>query len=77
MHDHLNNKMQLTQYGNLTGRTVAGRNMDGENDIRKLTVNALVLYALEPAEDDQQRVVHVMWPGFLGMSSGFNAAGRD
>ena len=59
-----------------TGRTVAGRNMDGENDIRKLTVNALVLYALEPAEDDQQRVVHVMWPGFLGMSSGFNAAGK-
>ena len=59
-----------------TGRTVTGRNMDGENDIRKLTVNALVLYALEPAEADQQRVVHVMWPGFFGMSSGFNAAGR-
>lgn len=58
------------------GATLAGRNMDGENDIRKLTVNYLLIFAIEPSEEDLQRYVHVMWPGFLGTSSGFNEHGR-
>lgn len=60
----------------LNGGTIAGRNMDGENDIRKLTVNNIVIHAIEPTEDDLHRYVHIMWPGFLGASSGFNQCGR-
>ena len=67
---------QFVFYGNLTrGGTITGRNMDGENDVRKVTVSSLVLFADEPADPDERRVVHAMWPGFLGASSGFNEDG--
>jgi hypothetical protein len=32
------------------GGTIAGRNMDGENDFRRLTVTNLVIFAVEPTE---------------------------
>ena len=69
---------QFVFWGDATpdGETIAGRNMDGENDIRKLTVNNLVLHVIEPAETQLRRFVHVMWPGFLGVSSGVNDRGR-
>ena len=72
---------QFVAFGSLTGgrarnATLAGRNMDGENDLRKVTVRSLVLFAEEPTEPDQLRVAHVMWPGFVGASSGFNERGQ-
>eukprot|EP00239_Pterosperma_sp_CCMP1384_P008903 CAMPEP_0197866158 /NCGR_PEP_ID=MMETSP1438-20131217/44063_1 /TAXON_ID=1461541 /ORGANISM="Pterosperma sp., Strain CCMP1384" /LENGTH=477 /DNA_ID=CAMNT_0043484705 /DNA_START=1151 /DNA_END=2581 /DNA_ORIENTATION=- len=60
----------------LRGGTIAGRNMDGENDLRKLTVNNFVIFVEKPSEDGLQPIVHFMWPGFLTVSSGFNAQGR-
>eukprot|EP00928_Gymnodinium_smaydae_P045099 TRINITY_DN30105_c0_g1_i1.p1 TRINITY_DN30105_c0_g1~~TRINITY_DN30105_c0_g1_i1.p1 ORF type:complete len:603 (-),score=73.85 TRINITY_DN30105_c0_g1_i1:157-1965(-) len=60
----------------LTDGTIAGRNMDGENDVRKLTVNGLIIHAVEPTEDGLQRYAHVMWPGFISTSSGFDERGR-
>ena len=59
----------------VAGGTIAGRNMDGENDIRKLTVNMLLIHAVEPTEPALQKYVHVLWPGFVGASSGFNENG--
>eukprot|EP00192_Tetraselmis_astigmatica_P013101 CAMPEP_0117650134 /NCGR_PEP_ID=MMETSP0804-20121206/1376_1 /TAXON_ID=1074897 /ORGANISM="Tetraselmis astigmatica, Strain CCMP880" /LENGTH=327 /DNA_ID=CAMNT_0005455983 /DNA_START=202 /DNA_END=1185 /DNA_ORIENTATION=- len=58
-----------------TGGTVAGRNMDGENDVRKLTVNLLLLHAVAPAEPGLLTHAHLLWPGFLGASSGLNEKG--
>ena len=45
--------------------TIAGRNMDGENDLRKVTVSHVLLFAEEPADPAEgKKMVHVMWPGF-------------
>ena len=58
--------------------TICARNMDGENDLRKLTVRSLTIFAEEPSlseRESQLRVAHVMWPGFVGASSGFNERG--
>jgi len=51
---------QFVFFGDLTGGegTIAGRNMDGENDVRKVTVRSLVLFA----DAGAKRVVHAMWP---------------
>eukprot|EP00927_Polykrikos_kofoidii_P046630 TRINITY_DN40800_c0_g1_i1.p1 TRINITY_DN40800_c0_g1~~TRINITY_DN40800_c0_g1_i1.p1 ORF type:complete len:726 (+),score=58.49 TRINITY_DN40800_c0_g1_i1:136-2313(+) len=67
-----------TMRSEVGGGTIAGRNMDGENDVRKTTVNLFVLHAVTPdlaTEPGLQRFVHAMWPGFLGASSGFNGGG--
>lgn len=57
------------------GGTIAGRNMDGEIDLRRVTVSHFVLFAVDPAEPDQQRFVSMMWPGFVGTLTGFNESG--
>lgn len=54
---------------------ITGRNMDGENDIRKLTVNHFLVHAINPSETSLNRYVHIMWPGFLTTSSGFSENG--
>lgn len=56
--------------------TIAGRNMDGEIDVRKLTVTHLVVFAIEPTEQHLSKYAHVLWPGFVGASSGFNEFGQ-
>ena len=59
-----------------TGELIHAKNMDGENDYRKITVNDLMLIALEPAASEGlMRTVSVDWPGFLGMDWGMNEAG--
>jgi hypothetical protein len=67
---------QVAAWGNGSsdGATIAGRNMDGENDFRKSTVLQLVLFAIEPPPP-LLRYVHVMWPGMVGTASGLNEAG--
>lgn len=57
------------------GKTIAGRNMDGEIDFRRVTVSHFVLFAVDPSEPGQKRYVSAMWPGFVGTITGFNEAG--
>lgn len=68
---------QFVFWGDATKKTgsITGRNMDGENDVRKLTVNLFLIHAINPSEKELSRYVHVMWPGFLAASSGFNENG--
>jgi hypothetical protein len=67
---------QVTAWGEASsdGATIAGRNMDGENDFRKSTVLHLVLFAIEP-QAPLMRYAHVFWPGMVGTASGLNEAG--
>lgn len=57
------------------GGTIAGRNMDGEIDLRRVTVSHFVLFAVAPSEPNQHRYVSMMWPGFVGTLTGFNEHG--
>ncbi|MCA8963614.1 MAG: hypothetical protein KDC48_01935 [Planctomycetes bacterium] len=66
---------ERTAGSEIAGGTIAGRNMDGEIDLRRVTVSHFVLFAVDPSESGQQRFVSMMWPGFVGTLSGFNAAG--
>ncbi|HEX5053648.1 MAG TPA: hypothetical protein VFZ65_17850 [Planctomycetota bacterium] len=59
----------------VAGGTIAGRNMDGECDLRRVTVSHFVMFAVAPSEPGQKRYVSMMWPGFVGTLSGFNEAG--
>lgn len=60
------------------GGMVTGRNMDGECDIRKVTVSHFLLFAVEPEstpDAPRKRWVSMMWPGFVGTISGLNEDG--
>jgi uncharacterized protein (DUF2141 family) len=57
------------------GGLVAARNMDGECDIRKVTVSHFLVFAVDPAEPGRRRWVSAMWPGFVGTISGVNEDG--
>ena len=59
----------------LKGGLIAARNMDGECDIRKVTVSHFLLFAVDPAEAGKKRWVSAMWPGFVGTISGINEEG--
>jgi hypothetical protein len=54
---------------------IHGKNMDGENDLRKITVNDLLIMAVEPSEVGLKRAVAINWPGFIGMDMGMNESG--
>lgn len=64
-----------TRGTDVDGGTIAGRNMDGEIDLRRVTVSHFVLFAVAPSEPGQHRFVSMMWPGFVGTLSGCNDAG--
>jgi hypothetical protein len=57
------------------GGMITGRNMDGEIDIRRVTVSHFLIVAVEPSEPGQKRYVSMMWPGFVATISGINEAG--
>ena len=59
----------------LDGGLIAARNMDGECDIRKVTVSHFLVYAVNPSESDRKRWISTMWPGFVGTISGINEEG--
>lgn len=66
----------LTENDELAGRVVYGKNMDGENDLRKVTVNTLLIVATEPEEGSGNlRVVGIDWPGFYGTYNAMNEEG--
>ena len=64
-----------TEGSELEGGLVAGRNMDGEVDLRKVTVSHFLLFAVDPSEPGRKRWVSTMWPGFVGTISGLNEDG--
>jgi len=66
---------EATDGGELAGGLIAGRNMDGEVDIRKVTVSHFLLFAVDPSEPGRRRWVSTMWPGFVGTLSGINEEG--
>lgn len=66
---------QATEGTDLGGGLIAGRNMDGEVDLRKVTVSHFLLFAVDPSEEGRYRWISTMWPGFIGTISGINEAG--
>ena len=64
-----------TESTDVDGGMVTGRNMDGEIDIRKVTVSHFLIYAVEPSEVGQKRYISMMWPGFVATISGINEDG--
>ena len=59
----------------LNGGLIHGKNMDGENDYRKITVNDLLIVAVEPESSSIKRFIGINWPGFLGADMGMNESG--
>jgi len=57
------------------GGLIAARNMDGECDVRKVTVSHFLVYAVDPSESGHKRWISAMWPGFVGTISGINEEG--
>ncbi|WP_425398498.1 hypothetical protein [Aeoliella sp.] len=57
------------------GGMITGRNMDGEIDLRRVTVSHFLLMAVDPAGPGQKRYVSMMWPGFVATISGINEDG--
>ncbi|KPK75370.1 MAG: hypothetical protein AMJ79_11410 [Phycisphaerae bacterium SM23_30] len=64
-----------TEGSELKGGLIAARNMDGECDIRKVTVSHFLLYAVDPLRPDRKSWFSAMWPGFVGTISGINEDG--
>ncbi|CAF3088390.1 unnamed protein product [Rotaria sp. Silwood2] len=69
---------QVVVWNSLTAdkRIIAGRNMDGECDIRRVTVSTTVLFAVNSSDKSKQyRYISLMWPGMIGTLSGVNETG--
>lgn len=66
---------ERTRETDVDGGMITGRNMDGEIDVRKVTVSHFLLMAVDPDEPGQKRFVSMMWPGFVATISGFNEDG--
>ncbi|MDK2915905.1 MAG: hypothetical protein PWR25_462 [Euryarchaeota archaeon] len=64
----------LTANEELAGGLIHGKNMDGENDLRKVTVNSLLIIATDPGPG-AKRTVGIDWPGFIGTFNGMNEDG--
>ncbi|MDK2988884.1 MAG: hypothetical protein PWR16_413 [Methanoculleus sp.] len=64
----------LTANEEIAGGVIHGKNMDGENDLRKVTVNSLLVIAVDPGPDGK-RTVGIDWPGFIGTFNGMNEDG--
>jgi len=64
----------LTENDGLAGAVIHGKNMDGENDLRKVTVNSLLAIATDPGPG-AKRTVGIDWSGFIGTFNGMNEDG--
>ena len=74
------NCSQVVVWNSLTAdqRIIAGRNMDGECDIRRVTVSTTVLLAVNNSlnqSNDFYRYISLTWPGLIGTLSGVNETG--
>jgi len=59
----------------LNNGLIHGKNMDGENDYRKITVNDLLIVPVESESSNTQRFIGINWPGFIGADMGMNESG--
>jgi len=65
-----------TDNAEVSGGLIVGKNMDGENDLRKVTVNTLLVVAVEPEPGSgRKKFVGIDWPGFIGTQNGMNEDG--
>jgi hypothetical protein len=72
------NCSQVVVWNSLTvdKRIIAGRNMDGECDIRRVTVSTTLLFAVNSSDTSKQfRYTSLSWPGMIGILSGINETG--
>jgi hypothetical protein len=72
------NCSQVVVWNNLTAdkRIITGRNMDGECDIRRVTVSTTLLFAVNSSDASKQyRYINLAWPGMVGTLSGVNETG--
>lgn len=66
----------LTRDAEMSGGLIHGKNMDGGNDLRKVTVNTLLIVATRPEEGSgKMRLVGIDWPGFYGTYNAMNEEG--
>jgi len=65
-----------TQNPELSGALIHGKNNDGENDLRKVTVNSALIIATTPPEGSgKKRRIGIEWPGYYGTYHGMNEDG--
>ena len=64
-----------TEGTDVKGGLIAGRNMDGEVDVRKTTVSHFVVFAVDQEDKTKKRYLNLMWPGFVGTITGINEDG--
>lgn len=65
-----------TDNAEVNGGLIVGKNMDGENDLRKITVNTLLVVAVEPEPGSgRKKYIGIDWPGFIGTQNGMNEDG--
>jgi hypothetical protein len=72
------NCSQVIVWNSLTAdkRMITGRNMDGECDIRRVTVSTTILFAVNTLDTSKQyRYISLSWPGMIGILSGINETG--
>ena len=72
------NCSQVIVWDSLTAdrRMIAARNMDGECDIRRVTVSTTLFFAVNTSHTSKQyRYVSLSWPGMIGTLSGVNETG--
>ncbi|KAG2370662.1 hypothetical protein C9374_007680 [Naegleria lovaniensis] len=54
---------------------ISVRNMDGEIDMKRVTVHAILLSTIESTNSFDRKYISVMWPGFVGTLSAINEDG--
>jgi hypothetical protein len=60
----------------LGGSLIHGKNNDGENDLRKVTVNSTLIIAMTPpAGSAKKKTIGIDWPGYYGTYHGMNENG--
>lgn len=72
------NCSQVIVWNSLTAdkRIIAGRNMDGECDIRRVTVSTTFILAVNRMNQSKDyRYISLTWPGIIGTLSGVNETG--
>lgn len=66
---------ERTDGTDVDGGMITGRNMDGEIDLRRVTVSHFLILAVSPSGPGEKRFVSMMWPGFVATISGMNEEG--